>query len=64
MQCPQVWKNRWKPDPPAAIWLGWKTIERVAGGRIIRADLAEIAHARYEILSAEGWGLPSLPRQI
>ena len=38
-----------------AIWFSWKTIDCLAQRRLIRADLAEITHARYGILSADQW---------
>ncbi len=38
-----------------AIWFSWKTVDGLAGRRLIRTDLAEITNARYGILSADQW---------
>jgi len=38
-----------------AIWFSWKTVDGLAARRVMRADLAEITHARYGILSADQW---------
>jgi hypothetical protein len=38
-----------------AIWFSWNTTDGLAARRLIRADLAEIQHARYGILSADQW---------
>lgn len=38
-----------------AVWFSWKTIDGLAARRLLRADLAEITHARYGILSADQW---------
>jgi hypothetical protein len=50
-----------------AIWFSWMTIDGLAKRRVMRTDLAEIAHARYGILSADEWrGIigPMLDAQI
>ncbi len=38
-----------------AIWFSWKTVDGLAGRRLMRTDLAEITNARYGILSADQW---------
>ena len=38
-----------------AIWFSWATIDGLAKRRDIRADLAELQHVRYGILSADQW---------
>jgi len=38
-----------------AIWFSWATVDGLAKRRDIRADLAELQHVRYGILSADQW---------
>jgi hypothetical protein len=38
-----------------AIWFSWATIDGLGKRRDIRADLAELQHVRYGILSADRW---------
>jgi len=38
-----------------AIWFTYQTVNGLAARRLIRADLAELQHARYGILSADQW---------
>lgn len=38
-----------------AIWFSFQTIQGLNARRLLRADLAEITHARYGLLSADKW---------
>ena len=45
----------------AAAVFTWLTVDRLAARRILRTELAEISHARYDILSADRWVEKLLP---
>lgn len=51
----------------AAAFCTWSTIEGLAARRVLRAELAEVGHARYDLLNIDRWVgklLPILDAQI
>lgn len=45
---------------PAALF-AWRTVEGLAGRRVLRTDLAELGHVRFGVLNADRWVEKILP---